>query len=216
MTPSEIATKAANTKKPNKARAFDLLTKLVKDPAQADTLLPELYAFFMPSKSSKPNNLPEFAVKFINKKDIRKYLQYIYIKGGRATATDGHRLLQFPVSLPDGFYDMALNILDIDPGTYPDASRVIPDIAEMLPFSIPADLHGLTVAPMEKGSGFTVSLAGVLVDQKYLLDAVSLTKRKEVMIYLSKDMHGQPTNLPIRVELLDYPEATIVIMPLRS
>src|SRR5690606_23936114 len=69
----------------------------------------------------------------INPKDIREYLQFIHVKDGVASASDGRRLHQVRVGAPDGYYCPRTFTLVHPLGwqNYPDVSRVIPDTETM-------------------------------------------------------------------------------------
>ena len=73
-----------------------------------------LYKHFLPRPQAKPKT-PEQWVQLAvaTKKDPREYLHYAWSDGARFMASNGHRLHLVPTNLPPGFYDQALQRIDI-------------------------------------------------------------------------------------------------------
>ncbi|MNC36452.1 DNA polymerase III subunit beta [compost metagenome] len=88
-----------------------------------------------------------WVAKAAAKKDIRKYLNYVYVNEGVMVATDGHRLHLAPSDLAPGLYDPKSMVkmfgLDYEasghPGKFPDYRRIIPS----------ADVESVQLASVE-------------------------------------------------------------------
>lgn len=200
---NQIATRAANVKKPNKATAFAMVKNLAEKPADLETLA-ALYAYFLPPIPKTAKTPEEWIFKAVAKKDVRHYLKYAYSDGKRLIGTDGHRLHFAPTSLPEGYYDSQLNLCDVD-ARYPDVDRVIPDKAETL--------NGFTLDScevQEVGRYTAVNLFKDLwVDRRYALDAMNSNPKAGCTIECYTNAES-----PIRLTG-PFPETVAVIMPIR-
>lgn len=127
---TQVATAASKIKKCSKKALFDVICRSITGGALANVqteVLAELYAYFTPPVPKVPKTREQWVSLAIGKKDVREHLNYLYSDGNTLVATDGRRLHSTPTDLPAGYYDTALNRVDITT-RYPDIDRLsVPD-----------------------------------------------------------------------------------------
>ncbi|VAW77772.1 hypothetical protein MNBD_GAMMA12-3921 [hydrothermal vent metagenome] len=123
---NKIVTMAHSIQKTKKSEAFAIINRAVLSGAEPLTeyALANLYSFFLPAKTKKPKTSQAWIANAIADCDVRHYLNFAHVKDKELAATDGHRLHAMPTDLPDGYYDSAMNPVDVD-GKYPDTERVL-------------------------------------------------------------------------------------------
>lgn len=116
-----------------KTEAEDLIVALAaRVPGEVNDLA-KLLALLKPP-TVVPKTAEAWVAKAAAKKDVRKYLQWVYVNDGVMVATDGHRLHLAPSRLAPGYYDpkSMVRMFGIDtaeaehPGKFPDYRRIIP------------------------------------------------------------------------------------------
>jgi hypothetical protein len=113
-----VATLASDLPKLKKADVFEALLKLIENDTNEGNAptFAYLYSQFQPARTAKPKNVFQWVAKAMAKKDVRFYLNYVYIDDEYVVATDGHRLHLTPNNelLAQGHYDRNENKIDID------------------------------------------------------------------------------------------------------
>lgn len=135
-----LAKLATGQKKPTKSQAFSIIKLLAADHGlENDPDMAKLYAYFLPPLPKKAKTPFEWVARAMADKDIRYYLNYVYITDKVIVATDGHRLhiVNNDDQLEPGFYNKAGDKVE-SPGfaPYPDYERVIPDIKDIEPITM--------------------------------------------------------------------------------
>lgn len=209
MNINEIATLANNLgRKPNKEKAFENLCKMIEAGDLTDDSLSVLYAYFLPSVS-KPKNKEQWVQLAVAKKDIRYYLNNAHVREERLTGTDGHRLHTCSTDLEDGFYDKAMNKIEVD-GVFPDMNRVIPKSSQRKMTLLG---HTKVTAVTLRRNGKVLHYLDVTFDRettvrfqkKYWDDAVSVMSDNAGLYY------GQPSESVLIFE----DDMKAVLMPVR-
>lgn len=138
MNQNEIITKALNTKKINKSKAFENLMQISKEIPQEvleNEAFLEVLNFFMPNLSkTKPKSLEQWVSTATGEKDIREYINYVYSTGYELISTNGHRIhvmdlekANLKEKFPEGFYNketLTLNEEAAKGYKYPDTSSL--------------------------------------------------------------------------------------------
>jgi len=194
---------AIANKAPSKAGAQEIIRALAEQHPDSLRDLARLYAYFMPPKPKKPKTAFQWVSAAAGVKDIRYYLNYVYVTAEHLTASDGHRLHRAPNTdkLAPGYYHPITGDLAHPPeyAVYPDTAKVIPAPGESVPFSL-ADAE-----PCESRHGgpcYTVS--GATMNARYLQDAMAFMPAARIQI----------TGADQAVRL-DDGDLLAVIMPLR-
>lgn len=123
-------------------------------PEEADKFA-QLLAFFAESKP-KAKTVFGWVASAVAKKDVRKYLQYVFSDGSKIVGTDGTALHAADTDLPTGLYDpvTGLKMFELDPGTdaahpgkYPEWKRILPRLEDKGPIleSEPVKRQGIAV-----------------------------------------------------------------------
>lgn len=116
-----------------KDAAEDLIVEMAaRIPGEVDSLAKLLALLKPPAVPAK--TVYAWVAKAAAKKDLRKYLNYVYVNDGVAVATDGHRLHLAPSDLEPGMYDPKSGVkmwgLDTSerdhPGRFPEYRRILP------------------------------------------------------------------------------------------
>ena len=113
---------------------FDALTEDQRE--QLSRELAVLYLKFKPPVTSNVKKMSDLELlsKFTGVKDVRYYLNYVYVApDGKATASSGHYLVttKQPTALEPGFYDFKtlVNVGDLDGARYPNFSKALQPIS---------------------------------------------------------------------------------------
>lgn len=128
ITMCKLSRQSANSDKPNKANAQVILKTLAEQYPESIPDLAKLYTYFMPPLPKKVTSNFQWVAQAIGRKDVRYYLNYVYVTSSQFIGTDGHRLHVAPndTGLVPGFYfangDMAH---DTDYAIYPDWERIL-------------------------------------------------------------------------------------------
>lgn len=208
-------------RKPSKTHVADVLASLAE---KHPDIMPELAMvyghFFMPGKApaKKASTDPwAWLALAINPKDIREYLQFIHVKDGVASATDGHRLHQVRVDSPDGHYCPRTFALVHPLGwhNFPDVARVIPDTETMESVTLArvqtlarGVTHGVTVVDLVDDTtpdGHRVCSANA----DYWAHATAPAQGAGMV-------HYRGDRDTVRVDLPTWPGALAVVMPIRG
>ena len=196
-----------NVSKPSKAVALKLVKSLHTgslDTYDTEVALGQLYQFFIPATPAKPKTDTQWVCKALAKKDVRYFLNYLFVEDGHMVATDGHRLHTTRTDLPNGSYDKALGLIDPDvAGRFPDWKRVIP--AHQTNAQL-ADMDKELIE-IEGRFRYELKLDGktlVTVDKKYFDDAMSMMDNPRVT-------YGQHFDSI----LLQEGDSRAVVMPVR-
>ena len=197
---NEIASRAINVKKPNKAKAFSMLKRIIEDATDSKTSynLAELYSYFLPPVPRRPKTAEIWINKAVAKQDIRYYLNQAYSTGKLLIGTDGHRMHTMPTDLPEGFYNSDGAKTDLD-AKYPDIKKVMPK-GRAKKFEFLGNIRDL------ESNGRAAEVApGVWVNHQYLLDMLSYSEEVKIFARGSDDA--------VRFDFPDGRKA--VIMPMR-
>lgn len=119
-----------DVKKANKNQAFELIKTLKEGGQLSEIELDSLVKYFAPAMPAKPKNAFQWVAKAAAKKDVRDYLNYVFVtEEGEAQATDGHRVHRAFVEGYDPGYYCPKTGLKIDGGPkngkFPDVDRVM-------------------------------------------------------------------------------------------
>ena len=118
MNINDIANFANNLDKVTKVEIFDQLRSLIElsTDEKCTLALATLYKGMQPPMPAKPKNSFQWVAKAMAKKDVRYYLNYVYIDDEYVVATDGHRLHLTPNNelIAHAYYDRNENKIDID------------------------------------------------------------------------------------------------------
>lgn len=146
-----------------KDAAEDLIVEMAaRIPGEVHNLAKLLALLKPPAVAAK--TVAAWVAKAAAKKDIRKYLNYVYVNEGVMVGTDGHRLHLAPSDLEPGLYDpkSMVKIWGLDteveghPGKFPEYRRILP-VADVEP----ADLVKLEIKERLKlFTPCTVTLGG--------------------------------------------------------
>lgn len=117
-------------KKASKAQAFELIKSLKKGGQLSEIELDSLVKYFAPAMPAKPKNAFQWVAKAAGKKDVREYLNYVYVtEEGEAQATDGHRVHRaFVDGYEPGYYCPKTGLktnYKPDYAKFPDIDRVM-------------------------------------------------------------------------------------------
>lgn len=132
---SQIAAMANTMKKPKKDTCVHHVINLINGEELTDKDMAELYKFFMPPIPKTKKTPEQWAASAIAKKDVRYYLNYVYIDKDWVIGTNGHCLHRVPNTnnLEPGYYLPSPagehGIVLAEPpdfATYPKVERVIP------------------------------------------------------------------------------------------
>lgn len=118
---------SADIKKAPKAEAQKLLEAVIAGDNVTDHEWARLYKYFLPPVPRKPKNSVDWVRKFVPAKDVRFYLNYLYVSDtGEMQATNGHMLaVTANHGLSPGYYcAKSLNAADVN-ANYPQCDRVI-------------------------------------------------------------------------------------------
>lgn len=116
-----------------KDAAEDLIVEMAsRIPGEVHNLAKLLALLKPPAVAAK--TVAAWVAKAAAKKDIRKYLNYVYVNEGVMVATDGHRLHLAPSDLEPGLYDPKSMVkiwgsdteVEGHPGKFPDYRRILP------------------------------------------------------------------------------------------
>jgi len=197
--------KLTHNNKPNKNAAFDILIKIKKIIRQdtemgviGESDLDSLINYFTPTIPKIPKTAEQWVAKACGTKDVRYYLNYLYVENGVAYGTDGHRMHWCDTKFDDGFYDPKTLLPTECDGKYPDVSRFMLDkntLGELLTANLSEvseifrDLH-------------CYNLNNHYFQQKYINDALSGFKsinyyNKDDRIY-SQSKFGQFVMISMR------------------
>ena len=195
---------AIDNKAPSKAGAQDIIRDLAEQHPDSVRELARLYAYFMPPKPKKPKTPFQWVAMAAGVKDIRYYLNCVYVTAEHLTATDGHRLHRAPNTdnLAPGYYHPTTGDLVHPPeySAYPDTAKVIPAPGKSVPFEL------TDAAPGESRDGrpcYTVS--GAAMNARYLQDAMTFMPAAQIQITASD-----------KAVRLDDGDLLAVIMPLHK
>jgi len=118
--------KLSHNKKPCKKEAFSILldSKYSAVPNQlSENDLDKLINYFAPPMPKIAKNVEQWVAK----KEVREYLNYLYVKDYIIYGCDGPRIHWGKTAFKDGYYDPK-TLLPIDfNGTYPDINCIIND-----------------------------------------------------------------------------------------
>jgi hypothetical protein len=191
---------------------IDLMSDNTFELLEVQIALARLYSeFFKPFESSKVDkniDILKTVAKFAAAKDIRFYLNYIYVNPERtAIASDGTMLIMTkgPVNLEPGFYDPKLLVKSQDEMKYPDFTRILNTKDQAPKFAHLSQVDDIKVNVPNKGKPWEAIKIGSQWYQSKLIKKAQAVAGKDAVIvnYLS---HG-------RVETSDF---LIVVMPLHK
>lgn len=194
---------AIDNKAPSKSIAQVIIRDLAEQHPDSLRDLARLYAYFMPPKPKKPKTTLQWVALAAGVKDIRYYLNYVYVTAEHLTATDGHRLHRAPNTdnLAPGYYHPITGDFAHPPeySEYPDTAKVIPAPGESVPFEL-ADAE-----PGEDALGAPCyTVRGAAMNARYLRDAMTFMPAAQIQITASD-----------KAVRLDDGDLLAVIMPLR-
>jgi hypothetical protein len=119
-----------------------------------------------PKTSSKKLNGFKWVALAVCKKEIRQYLNYVYVEDGVAIATDCHRIHATPTILEDGYYCPKSGMKVDDQGKFPPWKRVIPSNTTL------EDIEFIEIPALKKDSMHPINTnLGVMFCEKYVKDA---------------------------------------------
>lgn len=157
---------AVKIKKPTKTDAQQIIKRIAEQCPEQIQDLAALYVYFMPATPKKPKTDFQWVAQAAGKKDVRYYLNYVYVDEKNIVATDGHRLHMIPNSdnIEPGYYlpngDKAHGP---DFAKYPDYEQVKPATGEIKEYNI--DSLGI-----KEGGGIIAYNLGDNYYQKLYLD----------------------------------------------
>lgn len=217
----QSAYNAKQRRKPSKEHIATTLANLAEKYPDIMPDLAMIYGhFFMPGKApaKKATTCPwTWLALAIDPKDIREYLQFIHVRDGVASATDGHRLHQVRVDAPDGHYCPRTFTLVHPLGwqNYPDVARVIPDRKTMesvtlarVQTSARGIIRGVTVVDLVVDDMTPDGCRVCSVNAEYWAHATAPAQGVGVV-------HYKGERDTVRVDLATWPGAIAVVMPTR-
>lgn len=208
--------------KPSKTHIAEVLASLAKKHPDIMPDLAMIYGhYFMPGKApaKKAGTDPwAWLALATNPKDAREYLRFIHVKDGVASATDGHRLHQVRIDVPDGLYCPRTFTLVYPLGWhnyYLDVTRVIPNPETMesvtlarVQTSARDVAHGVTVVDLVAEDTTPDGRRVCSVNVDYWAHA-TVPARGAGMVHYRGDRDA------VRVDLPTWPGALAVVMPIR-
>ena len=200
---STLINLAIENKAPSKAIAQGIIRDLAEQHPDSVRELAQLYAYFMPPKPKTPKTAFQWVAMAAGVKDIRYYLNYVYVTAEHLAATDGHRLHRAPNTdnLAPGYYHPITGDFAHPPeySEYPDTAKVIPSPGESVPFKF------TDAKPGESRDGTPCyAIFSVVMNARYLRDAMAFMPSARIQI----------TGADQAVRL-DDGDLLAVIMPLR-
>lgn len=217
----QAAYTAKQGRKPSKEHIATVLSDLAE---RHPDIMPELAMiyghYFMPGKPTAKKATTDpwaWLALAINPKDVREYLQFIYVRAGVATATDGHRLHQVQIDAPDGYYCPRTfdRVHALDWAHYPDVARVIPDTKTMESDTLArvdavarGIIHGATVVDLVVQDMTPDGYRVCSVNSAYWEQATAPGNGAGMVYY-----KGERDSL--RVDLPTWPGALAIVMPVR-
>lgn len=123
---SEIFKLATTVKKPKKDDAYELICKMVNGQELNDYQLAQLLAFFVTAVTiTKIKNSFDWCAQAVNKDALKNpAMNYVYVKNGKAYATDGYRIHEIDTALTNGFYTTKGQHIECDQA-YPNTSVIM-------------------------------------------------------------------------------------------
>lgn len=100
-----MITMSANAKKASKREAYSMIRLLKEGSELNQDQIDSLLLFFAPAGPAKPKTALDWLAKACSS-DVRDHSvkRFIQVKDGRGIGTDGHRVHEAAVDLPDGVY----------------------------------------------------------------------------------------------------------------
>lgn len=158
----------SSTPKASRNEALAIATKLMQGEQLEHHVIESLYRYFLPATPKKAKTSEQWVAKAVPQKDVRYYLNYLYVKDGLMYGTDGHRIHWAPTDKPNGFYcPQSFNPVELE-ATYPDVNRVIPEETSLKTYQLKdLDTHSIDAEkPLP-----VIDIEHLRFRQQYLLDA---------------------------------------------
>lgn len=163
-------------KKPTKAKAFEMICLLKEGQTLYSEQIDSLLLYFAPALPKKPKSALEWLAKACDPMDNRETCKFVFVKKGRGIATNGHRVHEAQVDLPDGAYcPKTLQPVDIDLRWFDPMERVAERPPETKPYPFDQLEFGVWHADTRKGKpqNYKRVPKDIAVNESYLQDAVS-------------------------------------------
>lgn len=171
-----------DAKKPSKKIALEMIRGLREQ--YDNECLDDLILFFSDRQKGIAKTAEQWVCRAVATKDIRHYLNYMYVEDGQAYGTDGHRAHTAPTSLADGYYAPAsLEPVDMD-ATFPNVQQVLKIQGTR---AVCTSINDLDLVDMEYNgkliTRFHHKESDLLVSNKYIKDAVNGDNSAELSLY---------------------------------
>jgi len=113
-------------KKFTKAQCFAVIERMTEGEQPSNLELSALLQQFAPSAHAKPKTGFDWVKQAVAKKDVRSYLNTVYVNDGMAHGCDGRHLLIAPTDRDNGYYCPRTGQPVDESLKYPDIDRVKP------------------------------------------------------------------------------------------
>lgn len=167
---------SSHATKPSRAKAYELICFMKEGVALHEDQIDSLLLYFAPASPAKPKTPLDWLAKACSD-DFRDHSvkRFIYVKDRRGIATDGHRVHEATVDIPDGVYCPKTLAAVEEKNWFDSAARVAHWPDDLVPFNY-ADLRvGTWKNDRKKGQSLLYYQvpADVAVNGDYLKQAVS-------------------------------------------
>lgn len=181
--------KLSTNYKPRKSEAYNTIYNARKEGRQLEPIeLDMLLNYFAPARSKNPKTPEEWVATACGKKDVRYYLNYLYVVDGVAYGTDGHRVHWCETEFEAGYYDPAMLLLTECDGRYPDVKRVIPEKLSGTDHVVGGEIAGTKRDSKNRAIHYVTLEHGGTFDRGYWNEAVV---NDEATTYSVADVNSQ-------------------------
>lgn len=167
---------SSHATKPSRAKAYELICFMKEGVALHEDQIDSLLLYFAPAGPAKPKTPLDWLAKACSD-DVRDHAvkRFIHVKGGRALASDGHRVHEAKVDLPDGVYCPRTFAAVEEKNWFDSVARVAHWPDDLVPFNFSDLRQGVWKSDRKAGKPLTYYRvpADVAVDGNYLQQAIS-------------------------------------------
>lgn len=183
----KLSRQSASSEKPKKVDAQVILKTLADQYPESIPDLAKLYTYFMPPLPKKVTSNFQWVAQAMARKDVRYYLNYVYVTSSQFICTDGHRLHVAPndTGLVPGFYFANGDIAhDTDYAKFPDWERILNPDKEFT-INIDTDLKLYDLQPLAaKLLAYVIQDIGV--NKVYLDQAINGLDKPTITLHKDK------------------------------
>ena len=187
-------------RKESKSNIFGYVQALTRGEELDNYQLSEMLRYFAPKIPAKPKNIFDWCRQAVAKKDVRCYLNAVYVDSGIVHGCNGHIILRGVSSqYDDGYYCPKTKEKMESQGRYPDVDRIFPD--RKTPIDMPNN------PPLRLHMGVErVTIGEYEYDNRYY----KILTNCPTDFYLSQSADG-------RLVLTSYPgDVSGIIMPMKK